>query len=323
MKRYFAFILMIVIGAIILEGCKGKKPEGKSGIVTFKLGSVRLQKPDSQPTEARIKDLVLPGDTIMTGEKSTVVVQFEENCVVKVEESSTLKVTSISDNNREIIVKQGNVLAKLIRTGNNNAAIITPTAIAAVRGTQFSVKYMDGKTLVAVTDGKVAVKAVHTDDAGKATAPEKEETLTEAGKTAEVAIQPKTRAGEEAPLVLKIRPITEPEKKELKKIESIPVIKEVNIQDPEQIESTIQEAIGKEKENEPEGKDKMKALLGKKSPSIAEIREVFSRIDEITLYNGKVIQGAIISRGEQYRVLTPEGTISIPESEIKGSRILK
>jgi hypothetical protein len=46
-------------------------------------------------------------------------------------------------------------------------------------------------------------------------------------------------------------------------------------------------------------------------------------VDEITLYNGKVFRGAVMSRGETYRVLTTEGIVMIPRSQIKMVKPLK
>ncbi len=328
MKRTIFIILTIVIGAALMTACKEKKPDSNAGIVTFKLGSVKIQPAAGQPVELQIKDAVRTGDTIMTGDKSAAVIQFAENCVVRVDETSTLKVTAVTDNNREIFVEQGQVLAKLVRTGNNNATIRTPTAVAGVRGTQFSVNYREGTTLVAVSEGKVAVSAARADDAGKQ-APAPEETLAVAGNTAEIKA---ASAGTAAPLALNVRPISESEKSELKKIESVPVVPEAYKKDPAAIESEVKNAAVKEKESDAKEGDtlsaeakqeKLKALMEKKTRSMDEIREVFNRIDEITLYNGRVIQGAVISRGARYTILTPGGTVSIPENEIKGSRILK
>jgi|GEM_PF-1859172 len=53
------------------------------------------------------------------------------------------------------------------------------------------------------------------------------------------------------------------------------------------------------------------------------IQKDLGRIDEIRLYNGRVIQGAIISRGDEYLVLTVSGTVKIPEKQIKNVRIIR
>ncbi|HOT45403.1 MAG TPA: hypothetical protein PLM53_11210 [Spirochaetota bacterium] len=46
-------------------------------------------------------------------------------------------------------------------------------------------------------------------------------------------------------------------------------------------------------------------------------------VDRITLYNGRIIEGAIISRGDQYRVRTASGIVQIPRSKIKMVQPLK
>jgi len=60
-----------------------------------------------------------------------------------------------------------------------------------------------------------------------------------------------------------------------------------------------------------------------KALSLEEIRAQYKWVDEITLYNGKVVRGAIVSRGEAYRVLTTEGIVMIPRSQVKMVKPLK
>jgi hypothetical protein len=321
MKQHSVLIIALFVATAFCVGCKESKPQEKTGIVTLKVGSVKIQRDGGQTVEAKISEQVRQGDTIVTAKNSTMVVQFSDSFVVQIEESSIMRVTSSMEDNREMFVEDGQVLAKLVKTGKNNASISTPTSVAAVRGTQFSVSYREGKSQVAVAEGKVAVKAVRAEDAGKPAVEPAGETLTEAGKTAEIVSTP-GKAG--APLELNVRPISDTEKKELKKIESVPVIPEAEKKDAATIETTVKEAIGQAQEKE-EGsrQEKVKALMEKKTRSMEEIRQVFNRIDEITLYNGRVIQGAVMTRGEVYTILTPGGTITIPEKQIKGSRILK
>lgn len=56
--------------------------------------------------------------------------------------------------------------------------------------------------------------------------------------------------------------------------------------------------------------------------SLDDIREKYEWVDRITLYNGKVIEGAITSRGETCTVLTTGGVIRIPRNQIKTVRPL-
>jgi hypothetical protein len=45
-------------------------------------------------------------------------------------------------------------------------------------------------------------------------------------------------------------------------------------------------------------------------------------VDEIMLFDGRIIRGAIISRGESYRVRTERGIITIPRTQIRAVRPL-
>lgn len=46
-------------------------------------------------------------------------------------------------------------------------------------------------------------------------------------------------------------------------------------------------------------------------------------VDQITLYSGRIIEGAVISRGAQYKVLTASGVMYIPRNKIKMIKPLK
>lgn len=56
--------------------------------------------------------------------------------------------------------------------------------------------------------------------------------------------------------------------------------------------------------------------------SLDDIRMKYEWVDRITLYNGKIIDGAIITRGETYTVLTTRGIVRIPRNQIKTVRPL-
>ena len=51
--------------------------------------------------------------------------------------------------------------------------------------------------------------------------------------------------------------------------------------------------------------------------TLDDIRKRFGRLDQLVLYNGTDIRGAILSRGEVYRIYTLRGVIAIPRDKIK------
>jgi hypothetical protein len=40
----------------------------------------------------------------------------------------------------------------------------------------------------------------------------------------------------------------------------------------------------------------------------------------VSLYNGKVIEGVILSRGKNFTILTPRGKIIVPEKQIRATQ---
>lgn len=63
------------------------------------------------------------------------------------------------------------------------------------------------------------------------------------------------------------------------------------------------------------------SLVKKEEPLQPEENQQW--VDRITLYNGRVIEGAVISRGVQYRVRTAAGIIQVPRNRIKMIKPLK
>jgi hypothetical protein len=61
----------------------------------------------------------------------------------------------------------------------------------------------------------------------------------------------------------------------------------------------------------------------KKPLSLNDIRAKYKWVDQITLYNGMVVKGAVISRGVTYSVLTTDGVKQIPRNQIKMVKPLK
>ncbi len=51
--------------------------------------------------------------------------------------------------------------------------------------------------------------------------------------------------------------------------------------------------------------------------TLEDIRKRYGRLDQLVLYNGKAIQGAILSRGDVYRIYTLRGIMIISRDKIK------
>lgn len=59
------------------------------------------------------------------------------------------------------------------------------------------------------------------------------------------------------------------------------------------------------------------------SLTLDDIRAQYEWVDQIILYNGKIIQGAIISRGETFEILTTGGVVRVPRNQVKMVKPLK
>jgi hypothetical protein len=322
MNIRIATAIAIILGVMIYTGGCKKQAEGEKGFVTFLVGKAAVIKNGANSAPLALNDAVAAGDVVTTGEKSVVALQFSSDCVVRLEENASMRITDLKERDRTLHLGNGAVLAKLARTQGNAMTVTTRTSVAAVRGTRFSVTSGERGTTVAVTEGSVAVKAASHDDRGVSTAPAGEEKLADAGRAVEVDVKKA-----EAKPSLTMRQATESEKKEIQKVDIVPVVQKPgrsSLQELRDMEKTILE---KEKSFRTEGTGgsagKIKDLLSKKNRSMNDIKATFDRIDEITLYNGRVIQGAIMSRGANYVIITPGGTVSVPEAEIKNVQIIR
>jgi hypothetical protein len=131
----------------------------------------------------------------------------------------------------------------------------------------------------------------------------------------------------EAPVIV-VRDSTAAEKMKLDKIEIVTIVEK--IEDKKQEEVKVLQAPAVEQAQKMEEKivkevkkEKIEELIVSKTNSIEEIKETFDRIDEIYLYNGQVIRGAIAKRGPVFTVITMKGTVMVEQSQIRNVRIIR
>ena len=337
-KRIFYFILCAAVA--VSMSCGSKETPSFKGKITFLKGSAQIQSADGKIKQLAFADDVEAGSEVKTDTKSYIFIQFGETSVVKMQENSTLKIGKlISVNNMDLHLEQGQVLSKINKLGKGESfSIMTPTTVASVRGTQFSVSYGEGRTDISVAQGRVNVGVK------KETAADLKETVesdyievkdVDAGKTAyvdKIADVNEKKAGSD---LIVINDINENQKSVLKDIETVPIIEKPDSKKPEEIKEIYKpviEVIEKSEDistsvkkplTQAEKTVKIKQLIQKKTVTEAEIRETFDRIDEITLFNKNIIRGAIISRGDNYTVLTAKGTIKIKQDDISNIRVIK
>ncbi len=233
--RTLNIILAIVITAFFSVSCK-QKHVAEYAVATFIVGNVTIERPGEGARKVNYKDELRKGDVISTGPGSLFAFQLGEKSVIKIQENSTLKMNAVFENGRNSLhLENGKVFTTVKKLDKvDSVSISTRTSLAAVRGTDFSVAYDQGKSVVAVNEGTVKVRAV--EEGENIEEVEKEivaepEVKPEEKKEKKVKKEVKEiRAGNTAVVKVSVetRPLTEDEKEEFRKNEKIEVI--VNVE---------------------------------------------------------------------------------------------
>lgn len=296
MKIAHYFSLIIFLRICLLFSC-AEKPVNDKAIIVFSIGKVTITK-GKNTIPASIKATINKDDIIKTGDNSFLTLQVGETAIVKVNPNTKVAMRSLLNKEEEsLYLEQGKVLSKVKKLSKDSGFIIkTPTAIAAVRGTEFSVNYEYGESTTAVKKGKVLVKTT-TSMPEK----EKEEILVETGKAGVTKEK------------IEMRSITKLEELEMEKVSKASYVDEIMTNNTDAVEK-----IGTEQNKlDEEINEKIKNLKLNQPMSLEEIKKEFKRIDIVSLYNGKVIKGIILSRGRFYKMNTPEGPMTIDSKQIK------
>jgi len=131
--------------------------------VTDAVGQVTLATADN-PKQAVVLDAETPlseGDVLVTGLKSSVEITLNGETVFKLQPGSRLKMKKIFLNNTQLELSQGAMLAKVkpATVPDQSMIIKMPTAVVAIRGTEFGVETGGGVAHVGVFDeGHIAVQ---------------------------------------------------------------------------------------------------------------------------------------------------------------------
>jgi len=166
MKKIIS-LAAITLLVVQLAACKKEEKAAiikNDGLINFLAGNVSIVLGDNT-IKANIGDKITQGMTIHTGSKSVVDIYFE-NSIIRILENSSVEVQelvkNLTDNKEltELYVKNGKMFAQITRKliENEKFIIITPTSVAAVRGTEFLVSEENGKSKISCVSGTVAVR---------------------------------------------------------------------------------------------------------------------------------------------------------------------
>lgn len=130
--------------------------------VQFALGDVKIIRASGEQA-ANQGDNLAVGDVIATGKKSVTDLLYGKSGIIRISENSRITVNSIADksaNDTVVDMENGKVFLTLTKLKGTGFKVKTPTAVASVRGTSFTVLSDKKGAKLAVVKGTVAVNPV-------------------------------------------------------------------------------------------------------------------------------------------------------------------
>ncbi|MCX8124257.1 MAG: FecR domain-containing protein [Spirochaetes bacterium] len=326
-RLYCCFLLAIIVFLIL--SCT-PQPKSVSAHLIFMQGDVTIIRNEVN-VPVILGSIVQPEDIITTGNQSIAVVQIADRAVVHITSNSKLAVKTLVATSTTLYLERGEIISKVERLQKaQEYRVKTPSVVASVRGTQFLVKADEKIGKVAVHTGSVSVKPVIEET--KIEEIQIEETIVDGGKEAIVTVE-KEKAAKEIPVSVKEISIKDKMKiEEAGKIELLPQEVVIKPEALEKVRETIKQNIEKigtiessteEQLRQQIKKERIERLMQQKTRTLEEIKEACERIDVIRLYSGKQIQGAIISRGDSYKILTTTGVIDVPKKDVRSVSVMR
>jgi hypothetical protein len=143
-----------------------KAPSPDQALITFLSGRVYVYR-GREWKAAGIGDFLEAEDYVRAFADAYCEIQFGDGSVVAVQENTLLKMSQVFHGDQgldiELDLKLGTVLCSVEKlAGNSRFTVKSETLAFGVRGTKFFVQKRQGKTLVAVEEGKVAVLSPET-----------------------------------------------------------------------------------------------------------------------------------------------------------------
>lgn len=329
-----------LIAALIFVSYCSPKPEVFQGVVTFISGTLTINNQN-----ALYGSRVQCGDVLITGENSLAVVQISQTAVITLRSNTELKFENmLSKKDAPQILKlfltKGSTFHKVLIKGTDYS-VKTSTIVVSVRGTSFEVNTDGTKHKISLLNGKVHIA----------------KSLEANNQVQNIELNPGQFIESTADVLEQPVILNNDETDKLNQLDSIPAVTDVekaipmkdntggtgkqNVVTPqvEIITEAVKESIlNSEKIDDknikpvtPEVKKAefvptakaVKTLIKKQDRTIEDIKVVFKRIDEIHLYSGRVIQGAVSARGSNYSIITTDGVVKIPEKEIQTVKVIR
>lgn len=155
-----ALAALLVLPAAAQDAAAPASSEGKwDARVTAVSGDVTVIPADGGEESAAEADMPLEeGDRVVTGDDGEAELSLDGGSLVTVHARSDFKLEKTDKSGTSFSLAFGSLLAKIQKLGSQSLQVRTPTAVAAVRGTEFGVEVEGGDSHVGVFDeGRVEV----------------------------------------------------------------------------------------------------------------------------------------------------------------------
>jgi len=153
-------IMFLAMAAAVSLSCK--KDAEESFMVQNIIGDVKVSINKAEKTASQ-GDVLKANDRIITGAKSLADLLLSNNCLVRVSENTSVKISSLIDkigSETQMDMDKGKLHVTLSKLSKGAFSVKTPTAVASVRGTSFRVSVADDSSRIDVLKGKVSVNPV-------------------------------------------------------------------------------------------------------------------------------------------------------------------
>jgi hypothetical protein len=294
-KKSLITACLIAIICTFFISCSVKP--GTEAKIIFFIGDAEITHIEGKTEPAVLKMLLKKGDIIKT-KSGYLLLQIGDNILTRIQSNTIVEISKLfEDSETNLSLDNGQLISHVKKLSKDTSfKIKTPTAVAAVRGTQYSVSYYKNRSVLAVKEGKVQVDTKEKDV--------DKQIMVETGNT----------------LVInrgKNRSINDFELLEIDKISQIPYSSKSELEGED-----VYKNIAKTTEDQELNINKQ--ILAKGGPipkTLDEMLNKFGYLNRLTLYSNKYYTGVIISRGKtDVKIMTLDGIESVPSKQVKNTK---
>lgn len=130
----------VFVGILVLSLCSLAAAQEKVGELSFYQGKVEVKRVD-RLTQVSLNQDILIGDVITTGENSRASIRLVDRSVVILDQGTVYEPKGL-----ENVLSRGSVFVRMLREklgGGKKFRVSTPTAVAAISGTEFFLQEVD------------------------------------------------------------------------------------------------------------------------------------------------------------------------------------